>query len=84
MEVDEQLNEWVKGNSMHNYEKGECCPDFSCCEDINTPLDVRERFAKAHYDGDDETCSMMLMMFLGELLKGQNIYIAGDEPGEVH
>lgn len=27
-----QVEEWVKGNSQHNYIDNECCPDFSCCK----------------------------------------------------
>ena len=26
-----QLDEWVKGNPIHNNVDDECCPDFSCC-----------------------------------------------------
>lgn len=22
---------WINGISIHNYQDGECCPDFSCC-----------------------------------------------------
>jgi len=32
MKKEEQLTEWVKGNSIHNKEQDECCPDFSCCK----------------------------------------------------
>ena len=28
MTSDEQLKEWVKGNSIHNPDRDECCPDF--------------------------------------------------------
>jgi len=27
----EQLKLWAGGNSIHNLELNECCPDFSCC-----------------------------------------------------
>lgn len=27
-----QLEEWVKGNPIHNDIDNECCPDFSCCD----------------------------------------------------
>jgi len=80
----EQLYEWVKGNSIHNDETEECCPDFSCCnKNVSTPKDVRERFAKAYYEGDEETKMQMLGMFLGNAISTMSekkVYIAGDTP----
>ena len=64
MKREDQLTEWVKGNSIHNQEKDECCPDFSCCTGKIAPKDVRERFAKAYYKKDEKTQNEMLMMFL--------------------
>lgn len=32
MTPDEQLDLWVAGSSVHNKERDECCPDFSCCK----------------------------------------------------
>ena len=80
MKDEEQLDEWVKGNPIHNKEKDICCPDFSCCRGKENIADkeVRERFAKAYYAKDEETQNQMLMMFLGSLLNDSNIYIAGD------
>ena len=64
----EQLDEWVKGNSIHNDEHDECVPDFSCCElNIRTPQHTKERFAKAYKEKDGETMNEMLMMFLSGL-----------------
>jgi len=31
MKPNEQLAKWVNGESIHNKERDECCPDFSCC-----------------------------------------------------
>lgn len=31
MTPNEQLELWVRGKSVHNDERDECCPDFSCC-----------------------------------------------------
>jgi hypothetical protein len=31
MTPDEQLELWLAGNSVHNPDTDECCPDFSCC-----------------------------------------------------
>ncbi len=79
MEISEQLDEWVKGNPIHNDERDECCPDFSCCAGKIAPKDERERFAKAHYEGDEATKHQMLMMFLGNAFSNKKIYIAGDD-----
>ena len=63
---DEQLNKWVNGESIHNDIDEECCPDFSCClSDVNTPIEIRKKFADAHYLGDEEKVMKMLMGFLG-------------------
>jgi len=88
MTIDEQLKLWVAGESVHNDARGECCPDFSCCnKDMRTPLDVRERFLKAHNDDDEKTIMSMLGMFLGEAMSkycAKKVYIAGiDKPTSV-
>ena len=68
MTQEEQLNEWIKGNSIHNDEYDECVPDFSCCEtNIQTPQHAKERFVKAYKEKDSETIEKMLTMFLGGL-----------------
>ena len=87
MKIIEQLNEWVKGNSVHNEESGECCPDFSCCnEKMKTPKVQRELFLKAYKEGDDTVMYAMLGGFLGEAIagheKGKNVHIAGSLPEE--
>ena len=38
---DKQLEQWVLGNSIHNKESDECCPDFSCCNE-HTKKDTRK------------------------------------------
>ncbi len=83
MKIIDQLDKWVNGESIHNDERGECCPDFSCCNDkMDTPIDVRKRFRQAHIEGDDELKSQMLGMFLATSINGytelKNVYIAGD------
>ena len=79
MTLDEQLKEWVAGNPIHNKERDECCPDFSCCTGKIAPLNVRERFAKAYYEKDEETKNEMLMMFLANAFSNKNIYVAGSK-----
>lgn len=82
-----QLKEWVKGNSLHNKVRDECCPDFSCCGSKPLDKNVRERFEKAYLEGDDETVNNMLMMCLGGMLDNMgmdDVYIAGDAGHEEH
>lgn len=79
MTSEKQMDEWVKGNPIHNKERDECCPDFSCCTGKIAPREVRVRFAKAVHDGDENTKIQMLIMFLGNAFADKNIYIAGDD-----
>jgi hypothetical protein len=77
----EQAEKWLKGESVHNSERDECCPDFSCCRpDIVTPTDEKGRFCKAMDEKDEETINQMLMIFLARSLPGA--HVCGDVPGE--
>lgn len=75
----EQLNLWVEGKSVHNDERDECCPDFSCChKQVNTPKAVKEVFRNAYLKGNHTVTNRMLMEFLGNAFSSENnIYIAG-------
>ena len=43
-----QLEQWVKGKSIHNPVRGECCPDFSCCHpEALADAATREAFIRA-------------------------------------
>ncbi len=79
MTVDEQLSEWLKGNSIHNDDRDECCPDFSCCE---PSLLADQRTRQAFVDADWDIRYQMLMMFLSvgcsQMAGSDKIYIAGD------
>jgi len=82
MTVDEQLSEWVKGNSLCPNNLGECCPDFSCCQ---PELLADEVTRVAFANGTKETRHSLLGGFLGaameKAVKGKNVYIAGiDDP----
>ncbi len=78
-----QLDEWVKGNPIHNDTDDECCPDFSCCKpDYLQPLEIRETFlavcAKADEEEFNPDCHPfndakmgMLMSFLGGLVSSE-------------
>jgi hypothetical protein len=69
MTSDEQLKEWVKGNSIHNPDRDECCPDFSCCDpELLAPEDERKRFA----EGNDELRMQMCMIFLQRIIVKEN------------
>lgn len=78
----EQLELWVAGQSVHNHERGECCPDFSCCSgQPAAELEVRQRFLKAHQEGDEPLMDMMLGLFLTQAITrhcGKCVHVAGD------
>lgn len=78
MTPDEQLAEWVKGNSIHNPTRDECCPDFSCCKPA-LKWDEKERrvFAENKAVRND-----MLAYSLATLLKSEGAtvrVISGDD-----
>jgi len=86
-----QLNEWVKGNPIHNNVDDECCPDFSCCKPKNIqPLNIRETFkavcvavTKEGFNPDNhphyDTKMGMLMSFMnnafGDELSKKKVHI---------
>ncbi len=78
MTIDEQVASWVQGQSLHNDDRDECCPDFSCCEPgLLAPTEERESFK----DADEKERGVMLMTFLGRLIARQcaqgDVHIAG-------
>jgi hypothetical protein len=45
MTPDEQLDLWLRGESVHNPTTDECCPDFSCCcPDLKQSDEDRARY----------------------------------------
>ncbi len=77
MTSDEQKRRWVAGESVHNDERDECCPDFSCCNvELLAPQEEREKFGEA----TEDLRSAMLSVFLGRMLAAEGVqaYIAGD------
>jgi hypothetical protein len=72
MTPEEQLKEWVKGNSIHMTNPDMCCPDFSCCE---PELLASKEERKIYSSGNDEVRMNMLLIFLEALLikKGWSI-----------
>lgn len=85
MTVEEQLAAWLEGNSFHNNDRDECCPDFSCCDpELLADKKTRQAFVNA----DEALRWSFLAMFLGKMLKKEKkssrIYIAGDVQGNLH
>lgn len=71
MKREEQLQEWIKGNSIHNKEIDECCPDFSCCGPQMASLQKRGKFVEAYYKNDNGTINSLLIEFLSNAFKSQ-------------
>ena len=72
-----QLEKWVAGESKHNAETDECCPDFSCCRpELLWPEDQRKLFRDRPEIRDE-----MLMMSLSAAF-GESAYVAGYIPEE--
>lgn len=80
MTPDEQLDAWVEGRNLHNVERDECCPDFSCCQDQFQATPEERRLFRDRPELRDE----MLMHFLINLMivtQNRTVYAAG---GDVH
>lgn len=78
MNSEDQLKLWMKGESVHNEERKECCPDFSCCKPyLLAPEHERKAFMEAHEKGDEKTKWSMLIEFLGRAFSSSKIYVAG-------
>lgn len=78
MTCEEQLAQWVNGISIHNHDRDECCPDFSCCQPELLATQEERTLFSSRPDAKDS----MLMMFLGRALsampKKVKVHIAGD------
>ena len=70
MTSDEQLEQWVAGYPVHNDERDECCPDFSCCE---PSLLVDYETRKAFLEAGEELRMSMLGLFLGKAISSMNM-----------
>lgn len=78
----EQLEKWVAGESIHNVEEDQCCPDFSCCtQSLLASEEERKMFLNAFINHQQDIMDSMLMIFLEALIKNKfpnkNIYVAG-------
>ena len=74
-----QLDEWVKGNSIHNHVDDECCPDFSCCnKDVVTEQIIKDLF----YNANSEERERLLFQFLSNAIStytDKKVFIADGE-----
>ena len=82
--ADEQLEQWLLGNPLHNVARDECTPDFSCCRGKEYMVDeaARQAFYDAYKSGNDDLVHGFLMMFLSEALVNKGAYIAGFQPAD--
>lgn len=73
MTPDEQLDLWLKGESVHNPDRDECCPDFSCCKpDLVASQAEKEAFVAAYKIGDEQSTTALLAGFAGALLRSMD------------
>ena len=63
-----QLENWVKGNSLHDHDLNQCCPDFSCCEGDMASEEERKKFSDAYLSKNYEIVHTMLSIFLRRVL----------------
>lgn len=79
MTPEEQLDLWCAGRSVHNDERQECCPDFSCCNPkMDTPIPERLLFRDR-----PELRQEMLFGYLGKALAmefGPKVHVITQEP----
>src|SRR4030042_1039282 len=66
--INNYLEQWVKGNPVHDHQGGECCPDFSCCKPhLLATEEERKEFVLA----TPARRASMLMIFLDRMLSGE-------------
>lgn len=76
----EQLDKWVEGESLCPNDRDECCPDFSCCTDAETPREVKEAFRAAYLRRDHEMMERFCFGFLGGVMPeitDTKVYLTG-------
>jgi hypothetical protein len=80
-----QVDLWVNGLSLHNGDRDECCPDFSCCHpDLLSDRDTRNAYKAANWKDRKE----MRWIFLSKLIlkiygKQVESCLAGDSSYEL-
>ena len=71
----EQLILWEGGNSIHNLEHNECCPDLSCC---NKKLRWSQERRTAYLMATDDVKQSMVVNHLETIIPGCH-FSADDE-----
>lgn len=78
----EQLQKWVDGESIHNKEFDQCCPDFSCCiSELLVKKDIREKFYNAYILGDNLSTDAYSSIFLTALLDNKSFLEMMEQKG---
>lgn len=78
---EQQLADWVQGNSIHNTVDDECCPDFSCCRpELLAEQSIREAFARSN----SEQRYQFLGVFLGSAIRQASVETQSSTPPSVH
>ena len=78
MTSNKQMRQWVEGKSIHNIERDECCPDFSCCNpELLANKEDRKLFYECSQIKRTDVTDKMLMDFLSKAFANKNIYVAG-------
>ena len=69
MTREKQLSLWLKGQSVHNEERNECTPDFSCCiPSCEATLEDKLTFCDAWVERKSDIVSGMSVMFFSAML----------------
>ena len=72
----EQLQNWVEGKSIHNKIDDECCPDFSCCNNVSeTPLETRKIFKAAYEQENWDIHESLCYSFLANAFADKKVFI---------
>ncbi len=77
-----QLDEWAKGNSLHNDVDGYCCPDYSCCvPTLKAFTRARAIYVQSFILTDEYILDQLQSMFSGAYMNytGQQI-VCHDAP----
>lgn len=83
MKTEEQLKRWRDGESLHNIETDECCPDFSCCKpELKADQATRNAYYNAWESKNHSLVTEFLMGFLSALANGTKTHIAGQDRNE--
>ncbi len=84
----EQLELWLNGESVHNDERDECCPDFSCCQpQLLADAATRQLFYDAYVAKETKVEAALLGGFLGGAISNavpkKKVYLAGNREGAI-